>query len=296
MEVNPMAQGRNGGMKTLLRNIRTFWFNGLFSRVSALNPPHQRNDTEMEDQRRLADPVYLERYGFKVYSQNDEDGIIEEIFRRIGTVNKTFIEFGVQNGLESNGHFLLHKGWRGLWIDGGAEYCREINTLFAKPIADKRLTVLNAFITKDNINTLITQSGYDGGGGKSPDLLSIDIDGNDWWVWKAIDRIEPRVVVIEYNGKFPPSFEYVMDYKADYVWGGFDEHGASLKALERLGREKGYQLVGTNMNGVNAFFVKRELARDLFPEPATAENLYNPFRFSGRQYAAGYPAKEYIGR
>lgn len=220
---------------------------------------------------RLENELCLERYGYKVYSQNDEDGIIEEIFSRIGTTNKYFIEFGVQNGLESNTHYLLHKGWQGLWIEGSSLYCSEIQYRFRPVIENKKLCITNAFITRDNINHLIGENVRG-----EIDLLSIDIDGNDYHVWKAIDVINPRVVVIEYNAKFTPDVEWVMGYCENHVWKCDDWHGASLKALENLGREKGYQLVGTNISGSNAFFVRNDLTGNLFYLPATAEELYSP--------------------
>lgn len=224
---------------------------------------------------RLKDKKCLEYYGFKIYSQNDEDGIIEEIFNRIGTTDKTFIEFGVQNGLECNSHYLLFKGWRGLWIDGGENYVKEIHEKFAPVIANGQLKVLRAFITRENINELFVESGFSG----VIDLLSIDIDGNDYYVWQAINVVRPRVVVIEFNAKFPPNCDWKQAYNKRHMWDGSDWHGASLKAYELLGRQLGYQLVGTNFNGTNAFFVREDLAKDLFIEPATAENLYNPLRY-----------------
>lgn len=287
-------------MKELLKKIRWLFWNGFWSRVSCYRTDlHsfvkircQRNDDEIEFKARLENPLYLERFGFKVYSQNDEDGIIEEIFNRIKTVNKTFVEFGVQNGLESNGHYLLHKGWKGLWIEGNGKAVNEIRQLFKKVIDDKRLTVVNDFITKDNINALIEKEGKISG---EIDLLSIDIDGNDYWVWEAIKCVNPRVVVIEYNGKFPPNFEWVMEYDANHIWQEDDKQGASLKSLEILGLKLGYQLVGTNIMGINAFFVKQDLAKDLFVKPAAAEKLYNPTRWT-MQYISGHTSKEYIGK
>jgi len=289
-------------MKKLLKKAikflyHVFWF-GFWGNVSwyrtslhsFVKTRHQRNDDKIELKTRITNPLYLERFGFKVYSQNDEDGIIEEIFNRIKVGNKIFVEFGVSNGLESNCHFLLHKGWRGLWIEMKA--IDEIRRLFRIAINDKRLTVVNGFITKDNINVLIEKDGQISG---EIDLLSIDIDGNDYWVWEAIKCISPRVVVIEYNGKFPPNFEWVMDYDPKHTWKEDDEQGASLKSLELLGTKLGYQLVGTNIMGVNAFFVKKELANDLFVKPAVAENLYNPTRWD-MQYISGHPSKKYIGK
>ncbi|MDR1363259.1 MAG: hypothetical protein LBJ35_04350 [Spirochaetaceae bacterium] len=250
----------------------------------------RRNDQEYENNRKFNDPLHLDRYGYKVYSQNDEDGIIQEIFKRIGTTNKTFVEFGVQDGLECNCHFLLFSGWNGLWIDGSEKCFKHLREYFQKPLESKQLTAINAFINADNINKLI---GADGGVNGEIDLLSIDIDGNDYWVWEKITCIQPRVVIIEYNAKFPPPCEWIMEYNSSHIWDGGDNHGASLKSLELLGGRLGYRLVGTNRNGVNAFFVKKELAKDLFAEPATAENLYHAW---GTAYVnSGHPTKKYIG-
>ena len=252
----------------------------------------QRNDSEYEDRRKMEDPLHLDRFGWKVFSQNDEDGIIQEIFRRIGTTNKTFVEFGVQDGLESNCHWLLFNGWNGLWIDGDTEYFKRLQKYFVKPLSTGRLKALRAFITLDNINKLI---GGDGNINGEIDFLSIDIDGNDYWIWEKICCIQPRVVAIEYNAKFPPPCEWVMEYDSNYVWDGSDKQGASLKSLELLGNRLGYTLVGTNRNGANAFFVKRDLAKGLFAEPATAENLYHSM-VPDMYISSGHVTKKYIGQ
>lgn len=129
-----------------------------------------------------------------------------------------------------------------------------------------------------------------GGGYKEIDLLSIDIDGNDIYVWEEIAVVNPRVVVIEYNAKFPPDLLWRQAYNRNHVWNGSDWHGASLKAMEEVGRKKGYALVGTNISGCNAFFVRKNLARELFLKPLTAEMLYNPLRL-GLQFVANHPAE-----
>lgn len=226
---------------------------------------------QKKTQEHLNNPVFLEQYGFKVFSQNDEDGIIQEIFDRIGTTNKKFIEFGVQDGIECNSHYLLYKGWSGLWIEGYRPYFAQIQEKFSVVIDEGLLKVDCAFITKDNVNGLFVENGIQG----EIDLLSIDVDGNDYYVWESIFAVNPRVVCIEYNGKYPPDCEWVMPYFSAHVWHENDYQGASLKSLEKLGRERGYQLVGTNVTGVNAFFVRDELVGNRFPLPAVAENLYN---------------------
>lgn len=241
---------------------------------------------ERQTEKHLQDPKFLESHGYKVYSQNDEDGILQEIFDRIGTETKQFVEFGVQDGLECNSHYLLHKGWTGLWLEGDGKFYQQIQKNFAAVIAEGLLKTKCVFITKDNIDGIIKEYMLPG----DVDLLSIDIDGNDYYVWDAISCIKPRVVCIEYNGRFPPDYEWVMPYFSEHVWGENDYFGASLKALEKLGRRKGYQLVGTNLTGVNAFFVREDLAQGKFPEPATAEVLYNAPRYTWR-HITGHPNK-----
>lgn len=145
---------------------------------------------DIELSKRIEDEKCLERYGFKVYSQNDEDGIIEEIFSRIGTTNKKFIEFGVQNGLESNGHYLLLKGWSGLWLEYDEKFYNEILINFKNVIKNEKLLVANEFVTKDNIDSILLKYEQE----REIDLLSIDIDGNDYHVWKAISNICPELL------------------------------------------------------------------------------------------------------
>lgn len=235
---------------------------------------------------RLQNSNALENFGYKVYSQNDEDGIIQEIFRRIGTTNKVFIEFGLQDGLESNTHFLLFKDWTGLWIECSDRYYREICKKFVNVIKNGQLKVLKAFITKDNINQLFAENGFCG----EIDLLSIDIDGNDYYVFENIEVVNPRVVIMEYNGKFPPDYEWAQTYNAEHIWDGSDRHGASLKALEVLANKKGYALVGTNINGCNAFFVRKDLIDDSFLKPLDAEYMYNPMRVN-LKHKSGHPSE-----
>lgn len=242
---------------------------------------------EAQLKERLASPKCLEQYGYKVFSQNDEDGIIAGIFNRIGMTNKIFIEFGVQNGLECNTHYLLFHDWKGLWIEGSPKYCGEILEKFRTVINSGQLKIANEFIMRENINDIFVDNGFSG----EIDLLSIDIDGNDYHIFEAITSVNPRVVIIEYNAKFPPDCYWVMQYDEKYIWDGSDKQGASLKALNSLAIEKGYQLVGTNYNGVNAFFVRQDLTGDLFQVPCTPEMLYNPPRFWTVRYINSNPSK-----
>ncbi len=220
-------------------------------------------------------PDKLNRFEFQVFSQFGEDGIIREIFRRIGTTNKYFVEFGVENGTETNTTYLLFQGWKGLWIDGGTEFTNEIKESFAKAISRKQLTVIKDFITAENIESLFAR-------GEVPaefDLLSIDIDRNDYYVWEAITHYKPRVVVIEYNSIFRPGDHFVVDYDANAMWDKTSNCGASLTAMEKLGLEKGYRLVGSSFAGLNAFFVREDVMGDHFTGPFTAENHYEQTRY-----------------
>ena len=217
----------------------------------------------------------LEPSGYKVYSQGDEDGIIAEIFRRIGITDRRFVEFGCGDGLENNTAFLLLQGWSGLWIDSLEKNERVLRRRWSKEIAEGKLIFQRAMITTSNIDSLLANGKMSG----SIDLLVIDIDSNDYHIWKAISAIQPRAVCIEYNAKFPPPVEWVMPRDDFYVWDGSDRMGASLSALAKLGAEKGYALVGCDIIGSNAFFVREDLAKGKFAEPFTAENHYHPARY-----------------
>lgn len=225
---------------------------------------------------KLSELRRLEQYGYKGFSQNDEDGILQEIFRRIHVTNRQFVEFGTGDGSQNNTVFLLCNGWTGLWIDGNSGDQESQRRLFPQKIASGQLVSICRFLTIDNINHVIESAGING----EIDLLSIDVDGNDYHLWKAIKVINPRAVVMEYNAYAAPPLEWVMPYDASYCWDGSSQRfGASLKSLELLGADLGYQLVGCNLTGLNAFFVRKDLTRDLFPYETTAESLYQPRRW-----------------
>ncbi|HEY4922652.1 MAG TPA: hypothetical protein VII40_21310 [Xanthobacteraceae bacterium] len=224
---------------------------------------------------RHADPKRLLRYGFKVYSQADEDGIIQEIFRRIGTTNRTFVEFGVEAGVECNTAKLLLDGWNGLWIEAAPPYAAAIRNNARSYIEGGQLKLIESLVTAESINKLIASAGLGG----EIDLLSIDIDNNDYWVWKAIDAVKPRVVVIEYNPTLRPPLSLVVPYRPDAQWDGTNYFGASLEALVRLARAKDYRVVGCNISGGNAFFVRNDQGVGAFLEPATAEEHFEPARY-----------------
>ena len=235
---------------------------------------------------RYTDKKHLIPFGHKVYSQGDEDGIIAEIFKRIGSTNKVFVEFGVGKGLQNNTLALLFQGWTGLWIEGSQQYAGQIRKNFVKAISSGKLSIVCDFITRDNINSLISSVVSEA----TVDLLSVDIDGNDFHILDAIDCIQPRVIVIEYNAKFAPPIEYCMSYDQSHEWLGDDNYGASLKFLEVGLQQKGYCLVGCNLIGNNAFFVRQDAAGDKFLTPHSAETHYEPAKYFLASITSGHPA------
>jgi hypothetical protein len=245
-------------------------------------------EAEMErlrERRRMLSPLSLLPHGYKIYSQNDEDGILREIFRRIGTTAKTFIEIGAGDGLENNTVALLFEGWKGLWVEGSARQVDKIERSRPRTIESGQLIVRRSLVTKENVDGLIRAVVLD----PEIDLLSIDIDGNDYHVFSAIHCVRPRVIAIEYNAKFVPPLEFCMEYDAGHQWQGDDCYGASLKFIELRLAEKGYVLVGCNITGSNAFFVRRELAGDKFAAPFTAENHFEPARHWFCSLPSGHP-------
>ncbi|HEY2894885.1 MAG TPA: hypothetical protein VGJ16_11745 [Pirellulales bacterium] len=194
----------------------------------------------------------------KITSQNGEDGVLEAIFRDIGTTNRYFVEFGVEDAVECNTAHLIEQGWTGLLMD------------FSGISKNPKAEVKKEFITAENIQQLFEKY-------RVPhqfDLLSIDIDGNDFWVWKQIEH-RPRVIVIEYNAHVPPNLCRVVPYDPTFQWVGTDYFGASVLALKELGMRKGYTLVHCEQTGTNAFFVANEdLPRDY--QPRAVEEIYRP--------------------
>jgi len=225
--------------------------------------------------KKYQDPRALNHYEFQSFSQNGEDGLIAEIFRRIGPGSRFFVECGVGEGLENNTVFLLRQGWKGAWIEGDGRCAQRIQAHLAVPLASGQLQFLREFVTAENINALFQRLNVP----NEFDLLSLDIDRNTSHAWRALRQFRPRVVVIEYNATFPPHIAWEVPYAADRAWNRTTHFGASLKALEQLGQELGYALVGCDFSGTNAFFVRADLDLAGFAGPLTAEALYEPPRY-----------------
>jgi hypothetical protein len=230
-------------------------------------------------------PAGWHGYEFRVYSQWGEDGLIQHLVHEVSVARRVFVEFGVEDYREANTRFLLvNDNWSGLVMDASDENVRRIREDAISWQHD--LKAAQAFITRENINELLSQQGLSGDIG----LLSIDIDGNDYWVWQAITAVSPAVVVIEYNARFGPQRAVSVPYDASFERASAHYsmiyYGASLAALCGLGRRKGYALVGCNSAGNNAFFVRRDLLPGSLPERTPAE-AFVPARFREARDARG---------
>jgi hypothetical protein len=216
--------------------------------------------------------------GFRQYSQCDEDGILLYLFSLIGTVNKTCVEICAADGLECNTtNLIINHGWWGHLFDGsdanvtrGRAFFSGHKDTFIHPPA-----FTQAWITAEGVNEVIERSGVSG----RIDLLSLDLDGVDYWVWKAITIIDPVVVVCEVHNPVPPDVAVTVPYRQDFAVASFLDlfRGASLAAMVKLGAEKGYRLVGTNRYGFNAFFVKRGVGEALLPEVSAESCARDPY-------------------
>jgi hypothetical protein len=217
---------------------------------------------------------------FKVFSQFGDDGLIQYVISQVPIERDVFIEFGVEDYTESNTRFLLvNNNWKGLVMDADADNIRSIR---ASPLYWRHdLTAAQAFVTRESVNQLLASHGFAGRIG----LLSIDVDGNDYWIWEALSAADADVVVIEYNSLFGPRRAVAVPY--DPLFRRAQAHhshlywGASLKALWLLARRKGYTLIGCNSHGNNAYFVKdgkRGSLAALDPEEAYVSSRFRESR------------------
>jgi hypothetical protein len=219
------------------------------------------------------------RVGFKVSSQWDEDGIIQYLINKVSIANQTFIEFGVENYEESNTRFLLlNNHWQGMVLDAcpaDIEYIRSDRIHWQYD-----LQVKEAWITRENIDSLLAQAGF----GEDLGLLSVDLNGNDYWIWEAIQSVRPRIAIVEYNsllGLQPICVPYKEDFDRTAAHHSNLYYGSSLAALHRLAQSKGYILLGSNIWGHNAFFVRADVAGEfqgLEPEQAYVASKFREAR------------------
>lgn len=222
---------------------------------------------------------HIQEAEFQVYSQFGDDGIIQYLISQLDISEKTFIEFGVENYAEANTRFLLiNNNWKGLVIDGDKE---NINFIKQDTIYWKYdLTAVEAFVDQKNINKIFLENSYSGDIG----ILSIDVDGNDYWIWDAINVINPVVVIVEYNSVFgnknaitipyDPQFMRTKVHYSNLYW------GCSLKALCLVAEKKGYYFIGSNSNGNNAYFIRRDKIGKIKPQTIAIGYVESKYRES----------------
>ncbi len=266
----------------IVSKVRQFY--GLMRSMDSRLQKVQQSLGRIENvQLAMLNPRSLCEYECQVYSQWGEDGLIQYLIRQVVIEHPIFVEFGVENYTESNTRFLLmNNHWSGLVIDGAD---RNIEFIKRDPIYWRHnLKAECAFVTAENINELLKASGVDGDIG----LLSIDIDGNDYWVWDAVKVVSPRIVIVEYNARFGPHRAVTVPY--DPAFNRAEAHysriyyGASLAALVSLGSRKGYDFVGCNSAGNNAFWVRRDVRSSALPIMTASEGFVpSQFRESRRR-------------
>jgi hypothetical protein len=216
--------------------------------------------------------------GFRVFSQTDEDGILLFLLAVAGTETRTFVDIGAGDGVHASNcaNLAVNLGFHGLFIDADGKriargrrfYRRCPDTSLHPPV------FVQATVDAENINALISGAGFEG----ELDVLSIDIDGNDYWIWEAIRCVCPRIVLVEAHVEFGMR-NLVVPYKADFAWRkGMNPHylGASPVALARLAGRLGYRLVAANVYGFNLFFVRDDVAPELIPAIEVEEALRHP--------------------
>jgi hypothetical protein len=224
----------------------------VFNKVVHLEPDlHAVMRTLRLDHTALPYPQRLMAQRYRLLSQNEEDGITLALFDQAGVTNRRFVEIG--SGLSGGNSACLaaELGWTGLMVDGDPVHMTQVRRRFPG------VTATAAWVTRENINELITDAGLTG----EVDFFSLDLDGNDYWVWEAMTACSPRVVVIEYNSAFGGDRAVTIPYdpkfnRRDYR---FCYYGASLAALAKVSEKKGYRLVTTEPNGVNAYFLRNDV-------------------------------------
>ncbi len=265
------AQGQNNGLNFVAIDAHA---RSLDSQIKAITSETQKTidgllKPDVERYRKIGD---LRGFAWVVYSQNGEDGILKEIFRRIGTTNQFFVEFGVESGVQCNTRYLAEfLGWSGVYFEPSETNFPKLQAMWQ---ANPKIQTYPFPITAQNFEEKLAQANVP----KELDLMVIDIDSNDYWVWKALNNWSPRVVVVEYNAFHDPPEKWVMKEDPNYTWNQTTYFGASFTSFYLLGKSKGYRLVGTDPKGVNMFFVREDCMNDQFLDPAL-HYYFQPFGY-----------------
>lgn len=240
--------------------------------------------TGIEGLRGFSNP--MARHGAKVYSQNDEDGITFEILRRLGIKEGVFVEYGVGDGTENNTLSLLANRWKGVWV-GNQDLAFSVTR---RP--ESGFCYSQRWVTKSNVRDIF-YDGLNAIGQSTCNLISMDLDGNDWYFVQELlcSGMQPDVFIVEYNAKFVPPIKFVIDYDEQHEWQGDDYFGASFAAFVELFERFDYFPVCCNITGSNAFFV-RSAHKHLFQDvPESMEDIFmGPKYFLTGLDCSGHPA------
>ena len=234
-------------------------------------------------------PLDLSHLAQSLYAQGTEEDILQRLLQRLKPTNRYCVDIGASDGLRNSNTALLlqEQGWQGMLVEGSTYRFGRLKEHYGD-VSQARL--VGEKVQPDTVDKLFSDANVP----ERFDLLSLDIDGNDYWVWRGMQAFRPRIVVIEYNPYYAPPERWVMRYNPDHEWDGSTYYGASLESLYRLGQSKGYELVCCDDMGNNAFFVERELFPLLGLEPGTPAQLFRPamykLRYVGNNtFLTGHP-------
>jgi len=268
-------------LKRYLKKIKGMMCTDSQDEMNNYNPVNQKILSLLYKEHSInnPEPLNFDDVGFKVFCQHNEDGILLYIFSLIGATNRVCVEICAGDGIECNtSNLIINHNWTGLLVEGNEKLVSRANEFYKNHHITKYYPpkILNTWVTKSNVNQLIVDNGIEG----EIDLLSLDIDGVDYWIWKEISCILPRVVVLEFNhlwgSKKAVTVPYSDNFVAEFTEYGSDYAGASLMAFVKLGREKGYKLVGTNNISTNAFFIRNDIECHLLKEISTDKCFRHP--------------------
>jgi hypothetical protein len=243
------------------------------------------NAAHLANRKRLAQfdgrPLHLDQFEYRILSQNGEDGIIDAIFQVIGHKTGKMIEFGFAPTEANCLNQAISQGMDALFMDASSTACNIASSMF-ETLGCRSIRSIPCLITADNVNAVFRDNGFSG----EIDILSIDIDSNDYWIWNAVEVVSPRLVIMEYNDRLGPDLAITIQYDPEFTFGGDSEsfyEGASLAALDKLASSKGFRLIGCDSAGVNAFFMRHDTGVGKFPKVGVPE----AFRYHSRSISRG---------
>jgi len=210
----------------------------------------------------------------KIYSQHGEDGIIETLLKIIPVSHKYIVEFGAYDGvgMSNSRHLIKDKDWKSLLIEADNKLFAKLKRLYSK---NDQVTTINEFITEENINAIFRKSNVP----QDLEILSIDVDSIDYYIWRGLTDFRPKIVIVEYNSSISPDKDYIVPKHQAIELGGTSLEGASISSWNKLGIEKGYQLIYGELYGSNLFFIDNKYTEELDTSDIKITDTYQPPQF-----------------